>query len=106
MTAYFAVAPAPITGEKIIATADNGRVVATNNELHIETTERHYIYKHDDAPVGWYMKNTETSVEHYIGEGASPTAEFTNIVITDAATWEAILQPEMPDELPTDSTEE
>ncbi len=106
MTKYFAVAPAPITGEKVIATADNGKVFAENNELHIETTERHYIYKFNADPVGWYMKNPETSEEHYVGEGASPTAAFENLAINDAETWDAILQPEVPAELPPDDSEE
>ncbi len=39
-TSYFAVAPAKIKGVKTIATADNGRVYAEHNELHIETDTR------------------------------------------------------------------
>ena len=98
MTKYFAVAPAPITGEKVIATADNGKVFAENNELHIETDERHYVYKHNTAPVGWYMINPDTSESHYLGEGASPTADFTNLAVADADIWATIEMPEQPAE--------
>lgn len=90
MTEYFADAPAKITGEKVIATADNGRVCTENNELHVETSERHYIYKHDGKPVGWYEENGETHEVFYLGEGASPTARFENIEIADAEAWDGV----------------
>lgn len=96
MTKYFTIAPAHIAGNNVIATADNGRVFTENDELHIETTERHYVYKHNNAPVGWYMINPETSESHYLGEGASPTADFTNLVVADADVWATIEMPEQP----------
>lgn len=96
MTKYFATTPAPIAGNNVIATADNGRVFTENNELHIETDERHYVYKHNIAPVGWYMVNPDTSESHYLGEGASPTADFTNLVVADADIWATIEMPEQP----------
>ena len=98
MTKYFALAPAPIAGNKVIATADNGRIFTEGNELHIETTERHYVYKHNTAPVGWYMVNPETLESHYLGEGASPTADFANLVVVDADVWATIEMPEQPAE--------
>ena len=86
MTKYFATTPAPIAGNNVIATADNGRVFTENNELHIETYERHYVI------------NPDTSESHYLGEGASPTADFTNLAVADADIWATIEMPEQPAE--------
>lgn len=114
MTKYFVTVPAPIAGDTVIATADNGRVYSESNKLHIETTERHYVYKHNANPVGWYMINPETSEAHYLGEGASPTAEFVNLEISDAELWATIEQVEpkkenftndVADDVPPDGSE-
>lgn len=93
MEKYFANAPEKIEGENIVATADNGRVRTENGNLHVETETRHYIYKHNADPVGWYEENIETSEEYYLGEGASPTADFINLEINDTEAWEKICTP-------------
>lgn len=42
------------------------------------------------------MVNPDTSESHYLGEGASPTADFTNLVVADADIWATIEMPEQP----------
>ena len=44
----------PLAGDKIVATALDGVVYTENNRVHIKGNTRHYIYKYDGSPVGWY----------------------------------------------------
>ena len=44
------------------------------------------------------MINPDTSESHYLGEGASPTADFTNLAVADADIWATIEMPEQPAE--------
>lgn len=76
--------------EKIIYVAGNGQGYYANNELHIADSNSHYVYKFSKNNKGWYMKNTQTSTDYFLGKGACPTVSLENIDIKDTAYWEEI----------------
>jgi hypothetical protein len=76
--------------DTVIATALNGVVYTENKRLHAENNVMHFIYKFDGSPIGWYARNIKTSDDIYLGVGASPTINLTDIVIMDAEYWASI----------------
>lgn len=75
----------------VVATALNGVVYTENGRLHIKSNNRHYVYKFDGNPIGWYARNIKTLDDIYLGEGASPTIEFENIDIKNNDAWRSLL---------------
>ncbi len=100
MTYGFKPTPLPQTGDKVVATALDGVVYTENNRLHVKTNSRHYVYKFDGNPAGWYTRNIKTSDDFYIGAGASPTVSLESLQIKDPDAWSAILQPDNPEPPP------
>lgn len=87
----------PIAGDKIVATALDGVVYTENNRVHVKGNTRHYVYKYDGSPVGWYARNIKTNDDVYLGDGACPTIELESVDIKDDATWGEIVQPDADD---------
>lgn len=75
----------------VVATALDGVVYTENGRLHIKSNNRHYVYKFDGNPIGWYARNIKTLDDIYLGEGASPTIEFENINIKNDDIWRSVL---------------
>lgn len=94
MTYRFVAIPQEKNTDTVIATALNGVVYTENKRLHIKSNDRHFIYKFDGSPIGWYARNIKTSDDIYIGEGASPTIEFENLQIKNATHWGKIFAAE------------
>lgn len=94
MTYGFKAVPQEQAGDKVIATALDGVVYTENKRVHIKSNARHFVYKFDGSPVGWYVRNINNCDEIYLGAGASPTIELENLQIKNAVGWEAIYQPE------------
>ncbi len=92
-----------IAGDKVVATALDGVVYAENNRVHVKGNTRHYVYKYDGSPVGWYARNIKTNDDVYLGEGACPTIEFESVDIKDAAAWGELLLPDDTDAAPDTS---
>ena len=90
MTIFFKVIPPNKDGDSLIATALNGIIYVENNRLHIKDTRNHYIYKFDGIIIGWYMRNPKTLDDIYLGQGASPTAEFESLKVNDEEYFIAI----------------
>ena len=77
-------------GDGIIATALTGVVYAENNRLHVKCNDRHFLYKFDGSPIGWYARNLKTCDDIYLGVGASPTANLETLSIKDEEYWAKI----------------
>ena len=90
MTVFFNSIPGQVTGDKIIATALTGVVYVENNRLHVKCNDRHFLYKFDGNPIGWYARNLKTCDDIYLGGGASPTAELESLSIKDEEYWAKI----------------
>ena len=90
MTIFFNPTPEKRDVEGIIATALTGVVYVENNRLHVKCNDRHYLYKFDGSPIGWYARNLKTSDDIYLGVGASPTAELETLSIKDEEYWAKI----------------
>lgn len=93
MTVIINANPAPIAGDNVVATALNGVVYTENERVHIKTNSRHYVYKRDAAPAGWYARNIKTSDDIFLGVGATPSVELENIDVKNAEAWENIKAP-------------
>lgn len=91
MTIQFNSIPEQASGDKIIATALTGVVYIENNRLHVKCNDRHFLYKFDGTPIGWYARNLKTSDDIYLGKGASPTAELETLEIKDEEYWAKII---------------
>ena len=89
MNTYFIVQNPPQTTPKEIFTALDGRGYVQNDELHLISAQVHYIYIYDweGDPEGWYMENCPSCNRYYLGEGASPTINLTDIEILDEEYW-------------------
>lgn len=94
MTYGFKASPQEQAGDKVVATALNGVVYTENKRIHVKGNDRHFVYKFDGSPIGWYARNIKNGDEISLGVGASPTIEFENLQIKNAVGWEAICQPE------------
>lgn len=69
-------------------TSDEGQGYFKYHQLHLIDQTNHYIYKFEyDA---WYMRNSATFEDKFIGEFASPTLSLTNIVVNDNDYWNKI----------------
>ena len=90
MTIFFKSIPERVSGDKMIATALTGVVYMENNRLHVKCNDRHFIYKFDGTPIGWYARNLKTCDDVYLGVGASPTTELETLVIKDEDYWAKI----------------
>lgn len=90
MTIFFKSIPERVSEDKIIATALTGVVYMENNRLHVKCNDRHFIYKFDGTPIGWYARNLKTCDDVYLGVGASPTTELETLVIKDEDYWAKI----------------
>ena len=90
---YISFNPTPEqgSGDKVIATALTGVVYVENNRLHVKCNDRHYLYKFDGSPIGWYARNLKTCDDIYLGEGASPSAELETLSIKDEEYWTNII---------------
>lgn len=94
MTYAFKTIPQLQAVDKLVATALDGVVYTENNRVHVKGNDRHFVYKFDGSPAGWYARNIKNGDEIYLGNGASPTIEFESLQIKNAVGWEAIYQPE------------
>lgn len=81
MTYRFVPNPPAHNEDAIIATSLTGVIYTENNRLHVKCNDRHFLYKFDGSPVGWYARNLKTSDDIYLGVGAGPTAELETLVI-------------------------
>ena len=81
--------------DTLVATALNGEVYTENKRLHVKNNTRHYIYKFNATPVGWYARNNKTNDDVYLGVGASPSIVFENLSIKNNAYWLGIIKPEV-----------
>ena len=90
MTISFNPAPEQTSGDGVIATALTGVVYVENNRLHVKCNDRHFLYKFDGSPIGWYARNLKTCDDIYLGEGASPTAYLETLSIKDEEYWAKI----------------
>ena len=95
MTYNINASPAPIAGDIVVATALNGVVYSENNRIHIKTNTRHYIYKPDGSPSGWYARNIKTNDDIYLGVGACPTVELENLEVKNTEAWGKTKAPEI-----------
>lgn len=91
MTIFLNPAPEQSYDDGIIVTALTGVVYVENNRLHIKCNDRHFLYKFDGTPVGWYARNLKTCDDIYLGEGASPTVELETLSIKDEEYWAKII---------------
>ncbi len=91
MTISFKAAPAAKTKDTVVATALTGVVYTENKRLHVKCNDRHFIYKFDGSPVGWYARNLKTSDDIYLGENACPTAELESLEVKDKTYWPMII---------------
>lgn len=98
MTISFKQSPQSPSADEVVATALTGVVYTENNRLHVQCNDRHFLYKFDGSPAGWYARNMKTSDDFYLGVGASPTAELETLVIKDQEYWDAITEADKPAE--------
>lgn len=96
MTISFKQRPQQPSADVVVATALTGVVYTENNRLHVQCNDRHFLYKFDGSPAGWYARNMKTSDDFYLGEGASPTAELETLVVKDEGYWTEIIEPKNP----------
>lgn len=98
MTYNFKATPAEIAGDNVVATALDGVIYTENNRVHVKSNTRHFVYKYDGSPVGWYMRNIKTGDDIYLGKTASPTIELESVEIKNTDVWAVIEQPETDEE--------
>ena len=100
MKTYFIVQQPEQAETKQIYIADDGTGYVKNNELHLTSTQTHYIYKFVGSPVGWYARNGKTGKDYYLGFGASPTINLNGLEILDGEFWASIIyEPEQLEEV-------
>lgn len=75
-----------------IFTASNGEGYIEDNALHVKQSSYHFIFKFVGEVPGWYMRNSKTSEDVFLGEGASPSAEYENITFDDKAYFNSIAE--------------
>lgn len=73
-----------------IFTASNGEGFIEDNALHVKQSRYHFIYKFDGDQVGWFMRNSETREDVFLGEGASPSAEYDGLTFEDEEYFNSI----------------
>lgn len=105
MTISFKSNPQAPSADAVVATALTGVVYTENNRLHVQCNDRHFLYKFDGSPAGWYARNMKTSDDFYLGAGASPTAELETPVIKNQEYWGAITGTDKPTEALEESVE-
>jgi hypothetical protein len=91
MYIFFNQTPAQVSGDKVIATALTGVVYVENNRLHVKCNDRHYLYKFDGSPIGWYARNLKTCDDIYLGEGVCPGVVLETLSIKDEEEWANII---------------
>lgn len=73
-----------------IFTAENGEGYIEGNALHIKESKYHFVYKFDGEPVGWYMRNESSGEDVYLGDRASPSAEYDDLMFGDETYFNSI----------------
>lgn len=91
-----------------IFVSDNGNGYVQNGELHITENNYHFVYKLDENVEGWYMRNSQTGEDIFLGDGASPTAEYESIDVKNQACWEEIqlITEDNPEETPEEQAQD
>lgn len=69
-------------------TSDEGQGYFRYNQLHLIDEANHYIYKFEYD--SWFMRNSKTFEDKFVGEFASPTLSLTNIIVNDEEYWNEI----------------
>ena len=88
---YYIVQTPQLSTPKDIYAAEGARGFIENNELHLISTQLHYVYKFTGNAIGWYMRNKVSNIDYYLGEGASPTIELDNLITQDVSYWTSII---------------
>ena len=86
MTTYGLIPSPKVSEDLFIYSANNGQGYIKNKELHIIGDTYHFVYKMD----GWYLRNTITYIDHYLGDGACPTINLDGANIINQEYWNAI----------------
>lgn len=90
MKTYQLIATPTMAVQGMICAANNGQCYIKDNELHVVGGTYHFVYKFKGKPAGWYLKNTETADDHYLGAGACPSVNLDGENILNQEYWDAL----------------
>lgn len=90
MKTYQLIATPSMAVQGIICAANNGQCYVKDNELHVVGGSYHFVYKFKGKPAGWYIKNSVTDTDHYLGVGACPSVNLDGENILNQEYWDAL----------------